>query len=164
VGVPASGHDWTDITADALPVAEVAQWVVRPGCGAFVVFAGTVRDHAEGRPGVVALAYEAYVEQAEARLRALADEARRQWPAIGRIALLHRVGELAVGDVSVVVAVSAPHRAESFEAARWCIDTLKATLPIWKRETWADGVDWGTGAHDIEDVEGVRGWTTSPTS
>ena len=149
---PASGHDWTGITADVLPVAEVGAWVVRPHCGAFVVFAGTVRDHAEGRPGVVSLAYEAYVEQAEARLRALVDEARKQWPDIGRIALLHRTGELAIGDVSVVVAVSTPHRAESFEAARWCIDTLKATLPIWKRETWADGVDWATGARDIEEV------------
>jgi molybdopterin synthase catalytic subunit len=145
-------HDWTGISADELPVAEVAAWVVQPGCGAYVVFAGTVRDHAEGRPGVVSLEYEAYVEQAEARLRALAEEARRRWPDIGRVALLHRVGDLSVGDVSVVVAVSTPHRSESFEAARWCIDTLKATLPMWKRETWADGVDWGTGGRAIEEV------------
>ncbi len=152
VHAPASGHDWTAITAGVLPVHEVGDWVVQPGCGAFVVFAGTVRDHAEGRPGVVSLTYEAYVEQAEARLRALADEARRKWPDIGRLALLHRVGDLAVGEVSVVVAASTPHRAESFEAARWCIDTLKATLPIWKRETWEEGSDWGTGAQAIEEV------------
>ncbi|HEX2040590.1 MAG TPA: molybdenum cofactor biosynthesis protein MoaE [Acidimicrobiales bacterium] len=149
---PPPGDDWTAITDDELPVALAGEWVVRPHCGAFVVFAGTVRDHAEGRPGVVSLSYEAYVEQAEARLRALADEARRRCPDIGRLALLHRVGALAVGDVSVVVAVSTPHRAEAFEVARWCIDTLKSTLPVWKRETWADGADWATGARAIEEV------------
>jgi len=144
--------DWTAITSDELPIAEVSAWVVQPYCGAYVVFAGTVRDHAEGREGVVSLEYEAYAEQAEARLQELAAEARRKWPDIGRIALLHRVGELGLGEVSVVVAVSTPHRAESFDAARWCIDTLKVTLPVWKRETWADGADWATGARAIEEV------------
>ena len=140
------------MTADELPVADVAAWVVRPGCGAFVVFGGTVRDHAEGRTGVTSLEYEAYTEQAEARLRAVADEARRTWPEIGRIALLHRTGELALSEVSVVVAVSTPHRGEAFEAGHWCIDTLKTTVPIWKRETWDDGADWSQGAHAIEEV------------
>jgi molybdopterin synthase catalytic subunit len=70
----------------------------------------------------------------------------------GRIALLHRVGPLGVGDVSVVVVASSPHRPEAFEAARHGIDTLKATVPIWKRETWDGGVDWGTCAHDVEQV------------
>jgi molybdopterin synthase catalytic subunit len=149
---PASGDDWTAIADVPLPAAEAAAWVVLPRCGGVVVFTGTVRDHAEGRAGVTALAYEAYVEQAEARMRELAAEARHRWPGLGRIALLHRVGELAVTDPAVVVAVSAPHRGEAFDAARWCIDTLKATVPIWKRETWAGGSDWGTCAHDIEPV------------
>lgn len=153
---PVSGDDcddWVGLTDGLLPTAEAGAWVVRPHCGAVVLFTGTVRDHAEGRPGVTGLAYEAYEEQAHARLAALAAEARLRWPGLGRVALLHRVGELAVTDVSVVVAVSAPHRAEAFEAARWCIDALKATVPIWKREAWAGGVDWGTGASDVEDID-----------
>ena len=149
---PVHGDDWIGLTAGALPVADVAAWVVLPQCGAFVLFAGTVRDHAEGRTGVTSLEYEAYAEQAEARMAAIAEEARRQWPDIGRLALLHRTGMLALEDVSVVVAVSTPHRGESFEAGRWCIDTLKTTVPIWKRETWKDGADWATGARSIEEV------------
>lgn len=152
VHAPVHGDDWTGLTADALPVADVAAWVVQPRCGAFVLFAGTVRDHAEGRTGVTSLAYEAYVEQAGARLAAVAEEARRRWPDIGRVALLHRTGELALSEVSVVVAVSTPHRGEAFEAGRWCIDTLKTTVPIWKRETWNEGADWGTGARSIDEV------------
>jgi len=150
---PDTGHDWLALTGEALPVAGAAEWVVRPECGGVVVFTGTVRDHAEGRAGVTELSYEAYEEEVEPALAAIAAEARSRWPVIGRIALLHRTGPLAVGDPSVVVAVSTPHRAEAFDAARWCIDTLKSTVPIWKRERWAEGEGWGTGAHDVEPVE-----------
>jgi molybdopterin synthase catalytic subunit len=117
-----------------------------------VLFSGTVRDHAEGRADVAHLTYEAYEEQVVPRLDAIATEIRRQWPAIGRIALLHRVGTLDVGTSSVVVSVSAPHRGEAFEAARYGIDTLKATVPIWKQETWAGGQDWALGARDVSEV------------
>ena len=147
------GSDWTGLTADPLPLAEATTWAVLPGCGAVVTFAGTVRDHAEGRAGVTALEYEAYEEQVGPRLSAIAAEARRRWPAIGRVALLHRVGRLDLADVSVVVAVSTPHRPEAFDAARWCIDTLKATVPIWKRETWEGGTGWASCATEISDVE-----------
>ena len=146
------GADWLGLATGPLPTAEASAWAVVPGCGALVVFAGTVRDHAEGRPGVVSLAYEAYEEQVRPRLRALADEARRRWPALGRVVVLHRVGDLAVTEVSVLVAVSASHRPDAFDAARWCIDTVKSTLPIWKRETWEGGSDWGTGAASVADV------------
>jgi molybdopterin synthase catalytic subunit len=122
-----------------------------------VLFSGTVRDHAEGRTGVTQLEYEAYVEQVEPRLRRIAAEARRRWPATGRIVLLHRIGVLALEECSVVVVASAPHREEAFAAARWCIDTLKATVPIWKRETWQGGVDWGQCAHEVVEVEGRSG-------
>jgi len=131
-------------------------WVTLPGCGAQVVFSGTVRDHAEGRSGVSRIEYEAYTEQVEARLADIAREARHRWPMVGRIALLHRVGELTVGEISVLVVVSAPHRAEAFEAARWAIDVLKETVPIWKRETWEGGADWATGAHDLAEIAGVE--------
>ncbi len=138
-----------------LPAAEAFAWAVVPGCGAVVSFAGTVRDHAEGRPGVTSLEYEAYEEQVASRLRAMADEARRQWPGIGRLVLLHRVGPLSVTEISVLVVVSTPHRPEAFDAARWCIDTVKSTLPIWKRETWEGGSDWATCAHPVTGVTGV---------
>jgi molybdopterin synthase catalytic subunit len=131
-------------------------WATLPECGAQVVFSGTVRDHAEGRSGVSRIEYEAYTEQVEARLADITCEARHRWPMLGRIALLHRVGELTVGECSVLVVMSAPHRAEAFDAARWSIDTLKETVPIWKRETWEGGVDWGTSAHDLGEIAGAE--------
>lgn len=143
---------WVGIGAAPLPVAEAISWATVPGCGAVVTFSGTVRDHAEGRPGVSLLAYEAYTEHAVARLRQIADEVRVRWPATGRVALLHRVGPLAVRDTAVVVVVSTPHRTEAFAAAEWAIDTLKATVPIWKREVWEGGADWGTGAQPVVEV------------
>ncbi len=153
VALPRPGDaDWIGLTSDPLPVAEATSWAVVPGCGALVVFAGTVRDHAEGRAGVIMLEYEAYEEQVEPRLRAVAEEARARWPQLGRLVLLHRIGPLRLTDVSVLVAASTPHRGEAFRAARWCIDTVKTTLPVWKRESWSDGSDWATGPSDISDV------------
>jgi molybdopterin synthase catalytic subunit len=127
-------------------------WAGRPSCGASVLFSGTVRDHAEGRPGVSSLEYEAYEEEVVPRLAAIAAEARARWPVLGRVAMLHRTGSLGVGETSVVVVVSAPHRPEAFSAARYCIDTLKATVPIWKRETWESGSDWSTCAHPVDEA------------
>jgi molybdopterin synthase catalytic subunit len=86
------------------------------------------------------------------RLREVADEARVHWPVVGRIALLHRVGVLDIGDSAVVVAVSAPHRDEAFAAARFCIDALKRSVPIWKRESWDGGDSWGLEAQHIVDA------------
>jgi len=146
---PATGEDWVGLSTTPLPSDAAVAWAVTPGCGGVVLFAGTVRDHAEGRDGVVGLEYEAYEEQAVARMAAVAAEARARFPGVGRIALLHRTGALAVTDTAVVVVASAPHRAEAFDAARFCIDTLKATVPIWKKETWADGSDWGVDAQEI---------------
>jgi molybdopterin synthase catalytic subunit len=154
----ALGETWVAITEDVLPVGLVADWAARPDCGAVVVFTGTVRDHADGRPGVSHLVYEAYTEQVVPRMEAIAASAREQWPDLGRVALLHRVGRLELGEASVVVAASTPHRPEAFAAARFCIDTLKATVPIWKQETWEGGQDWGLGATPVSDVavDGVR--------
>jgi molybdopterin synthase catalytic subunit len=146
------GPDWLALTGEPLPVDAAARWAGRPDCGAIVTFTGTVRDHAEGRADVSRLEYEAYAEAVAPRLEALAAEARASWPTLGRIACLHRIGVLEVGEPAVVVAVSAPHRSEAFEAARWCIDTLKETVPIWKRETWRDGEDWGGGAKTVTEV------------
>ncbi|MCU1453968.1 MAG: molybdopterin synthase large subunit MoaE [Acidimicrobiales bacterium] len=147
LGAPV-GDTWTGLTDAPLPLAEVQEWVVVPSCGGVVTFCGTARDHAEGRPGVTLLEYEAYEEAVEPRLRLVAAEARQRFGGLGRIALLHRVGPLELTEAAVIVAVSAPHRAEAFEAARWCIDEVKATAPIWKREHWSGGVGWGRCDHD----------------
>lgn len=119
-----------------------------------MLFTGTVRDFADGRPGVTALEYEAYEEAVEPRLTAIAGEARRRWPDLGRIVLLHRAGRLAVGESSVAVAVSAPHRDEAFAAARYCIDTLKEAVPIWKREEWEGGAGWSPRSSPVTEVAG----------
>jgi molybdopterin synthase catalytic subunit len=149
---PQQGDDWVALLPQPLPIADASAWVVRPDCGATVTFTGTARDHAPGRPGVHRLEYEAYEEPAVARMRALLEEMRRRWPTLGRAALLHRTGRVDLGDAAVVVAVSAPHRAEAFEAARFAIDELKRSVPIWKREAWADGESWGLEAQHIVDV------------
>lgn len=146
---PKNAGDWIGLTTDVLPAAEAMAWASVPECGAVVLFAGTVRDHSEGRPGVVSLTYEAYEAHATSRLEEVARAARERSPEVRRIALLHRVGTLSVGETSVVVVVSAPHRPEAFDAARFCIDTIKTTVPIWKRETWSDGSDWAQCAHPI---------------
>lgn len=140
---------WVALLDVPLPIGRVVEWAAGPRWGAQVVFTGTVRDHAEGRPGVSSLEYEAYTEQATARLGAVAADARSNWPDLGRLALLHRTGVLAVGEPSVVVAAAAPHRAEAFAAARFCIDTVKETVPIWKKECWEGGHDWSACATDL---------------
>ncbi len=166
VEAPLDHDDWLAIGDEELPVAAAYAWGVRPSCGAVVLFSGTVRDHAvddEGveRTGVTHLDYEAYDEQALAAFERIVAEVRRRWPHTGRVAVLHRTGRLELGDSSVVVAVSAPHRAEAFEAGRYAIDALKVGAPIWKRETWGTGASaWGTGAAELVDpttVPSVRG-------
>lgn len=147
-----TADEWLAIVDDDLPVANASAWAVQPNCGAVVTFTGVVRDHAEGRHGVEQLDYEAYESAAGQRLQAIADELRRRWPTVGRVAMLHRVGRLAVSDPAVVVVVSAPHRGEAFDAARFAIDTLKESAPIWKHETWSEGSDWGTAATAIAPV------------
>jgi molybdopterin synthase catalytic subunit len=149
---PSAGGEWIALTGARLSIEDATTWATTPGTGAVVAFGGTVRDHAEGRAGVVGLSYEAYEEVAVERLTEVAAETRRRWPAVERLALLHRVGDLELTEVSVVVVASAPHRAEAFEAARFAIDTLKETVPIWKREHWADGSGWALGANPIRDV------------
>ena len=108
-----------------------------PGCGAVVTFLGTVRDLTDGRV-TVALDYEAYPGMAEKKMAEIERETRQRWP-VGELMMVHRLGHLDVGDVSVAVAVSCPHRAQAFEACRYAIDRLKELVPIWKREQWVDG-------------------------
>jgi len=152
VATPPSGDSWCALSPEPLPNVEIARWVIRRDCGAVVTFVGTARDHSAGRPDVSELTYEAYEQEAVVRMEAIDAELRRRWPEVGRVALVHRIGTLAVGDAAVVVAVSAPHRDAAFEAARFAIDELKATVPIWKHETWDGGSAWGSDAQHLRAV------------
>jgi molybdopterin synthase catalytic subunit len=145
----ATGDEWCELTAAELPIAAIYEWAVRPDCGAVVLFSGTVRDHAEGRTNVTSLDYEAYEDAAIPAFHKIVEETRRRFADARRIAILHRTGRVALNESSVVVAVSSAHRPVAFEAARFAIDALKESAPIWKKENWVGGSDWGTGAHDV---------------
>lgn len=115
--------------------------VRRPDCGAVVAFLGTVRELTDGKV-TVALDYEAHGSMAEKKMTEIEQETRARWP-VGEIVLVHRLGRLEVGEVSVAVAVSCPHRGQAFEACRYAIDRLKESVPIWKKENWNDGTaEW----------------------
>jgi molybdopterin synthase catalytic subunit len=133
------------VTTEPLSVDEALAFVADPGAGATCVFVGTVRDHSDAGD-VTGLAYEAWDEMATERLRELAAQMLERW-LTRRVALLHRTGHLQVGDASVVVAASAPHRAEAFEACRHGIEQLKVDVPIWKKESLVSGdAHWVMGA------------------
>jgi molybdopterin synthase catalytic subunit len=153
---PVSGDEWLALTSAPLPTGAAIDWATRPDCGAVVFFSGNVRDHAEGRTGVTHLDYEAYDTEVGPKLEAIATEMRRRWPEIGRLALVHRSGVVALGESAVIVVVSAPHRDEAFAAARFGIDTLKSSVPIWKREVWDGGESWGVDAQHITAVDPAR--------
>lgn len=149
---PTDASDWVVLTDGSLPVDALHAWAATPRAGAVVVFVGVVRDHAEGRDGVQGMTYEAYEEPAQRVMTEIVADARRRWTDLERVAVLHRVGDLALSQPSVAVAVSSPHRDHAFEAARYCIDTLKETAPIWKQEHWEGGSDWALGQHEIRAV------------
>ncbi len=117
--------------------------VAWPGAGAVCTFVGVVRDINLDR-AVGYLEYEAYAEMAEPALATVAGDVGARWPG-ARVALAHRLGRLEIGEASVVIAVATPHRAAAFAACQYAIDTLKATVPIWKKEVWADGSAWVEG-------------------
>jgi molybdopterin synthase catalytic subunit len=156
---PADGDNWLGLTDAELPIGALYDWCVRPDCGAIVLFSGTVRDHAvegdEVRTDVQYLEYEAYDEMVVPKLEEIVAETRARWTDVGRIALVHRIGRLELGESSVVACVSAPHRPEAFAAARFAIDALKVSVPVWKREVWPSGSDWGTNAADLVDAADV---------
>jgi molybdopterin synthase catalytic subunit len=157
-------RDWVALTDEPLPATAAAQWATVPSAGAVVTFAGVVRDHAEGRPGVEAMTYEAYDGPAQRAMSDIVAELRRRWPEVARVALLHRVGELQLSEASVLVVVSAPHRAAAFAAAEFAIDTLKEAAPIWKQEHWSGGSDWAIEQHQIRPAGSVDSVTSSAAS
>src|SRR5262249_28061044 len=129
------------LTSDPIDYHSLTEAARRADCGAVVTFLGTVRDLTNGQV-TVALDYEAYPGMAEKKMAEIEADTRQRWR-VGEIMMIHRTGHLKVGEVSVAVAVSCPHRAEAFEACRHAIDRLKELVPIWKKENWADGrTEW----------------------
>lgn len=146
---PVSGGNRSEIDRvrvgpEPLDPGAVSTSVIRADCGAVCTFTGTTRNHYEGKR-VEGLEYEAYAPMAEREIRALIEQARELW-ALGAIAIEHRIGPVPVGEASVVIAVSSPHRADGFEAGRYLIDSLKETVPIWKREHYEGGSAWIEGS------------------
>jgi molybdopterin synthase catalytic subunit len=138
-------EDLIAVHEETIDPASLLAHVSAPDAGATVLFLGTVRDHAPGRVGVTHLEYEAYAGQVVPKIAEIVAEARARWPIIGAAAV-HRVGDLAVGEVSVAVAVSSAHRVDAFPAGAFIIDELKHRAPIWKKEHWPGGAEWVEGA------------------
>ena len=130
-----------NLTDQPIDVPAALRSVEADGAGAINTFIGTVRNKSTGRP-VVRLEYEAYDSMALHQLRKVAEQAAEKWPMVQKITVVHRKGTLYIGDVAVVVAVSTPHRAESFAACQYIIDTLKQVVTIWKKEFYQDGDVW----------------------
>ncbi len=129
------------LTDQPIDVAAALQAAESPEAGAVNAFIGTIRNRSAGRK-VVQLHYEAYDAMALHQLRRVAEQAQERWPMLTRIVVIHRKGTLQIGDVAVVVAVSTPHRGDSFAACQFIIDTLKEVVPIWKKEEYEDGTTW----------------------
>lgn len=160
---PVSGGGGAHVAVVEAPidVAAVLGAVQRNECGAVVLFLGTVRDNFRGLD-VTGMEYEAHRALAEHGLADIADEAQRAWP-VGAVSVVHRIGRLEVADVSVAVAVAGPHRTEAFEAARFIIDRLKETVPIWKRELLRDGEVWIEGDDRIPRTQATSTAPPAPT-
>ncbi|MCU0509706.1 MAG: molybdopterin converting factor subunit 1 [Anaerolineae bacterium] len=133
-----------EVVDGPISLDEVTRRVVAPERGGITVFAGTVRG-VTGEQETDYLEYEAYPEMAEASFERIADEAKSRWPGIAAVAVVHRVGRLQVGDVAIVIAVAAGHRAETFDACHYVIDRIKQVSPIWKKEVGPDGAMWIEG-------------------
>ncbi|XP_024236941.1 molybdopterin synthase catalytic subunit [Oncorhynchus tshawytscha] len=135
-------RDLVKLTHDKLSVDTVSDSVTCPSCGAISIFIGTTRDSFEGMK-VKQLEYEAYIPMAESELRKIYTDIRARWPTVRHICVHHRLGVVPVTEASVIIGISSPHRGDSLEAVQYCIDTLKATVPIWKKEVYeADESCW----------------------
>jgi molybdopterin converting factor subunit 1 len=131
------------ITREPLDREAIIASVAHPEVGGIVTFEGVVRNHARGKT-IRYLEYDAYPEMAEEQMQRIAEEVQQRW-APARIAISHRIGRLEIGEASVIIVVATPHRAQAFEACRYAIDTLKTTVPIWKKEVATDGEEWVEG-------------------
>ncbi len=126
------------VSADPVDAGEALAFVSDPSCGGSCLFLGTARETSDSGAAVTGLRYEAHAELAAGRLRSIAEEILQRWP-VAKVALVHRTGDLAIGEVAVAVACSSPHRSEAFEACRHGIERIKVEAPIWKKESFVDG-------------------------
>ena len=141
------------IVRERIVTQDVVEQLKLPEDGAAVVFEGVVRNHSRGRRTLY-LDYEAYEAMALGQMRALADEARARF-GVRDVAIVHRLGRLEIGETSVLIVVASAHRGPAFEACRWIIDTLKKTVPIWKKEYFEDGAVWADGEPFPEEIRGT---------
>ncbi len=148
--------DWVAISPFVLDTHELVAWATRPDCGAVVTFVGTARTTSTTGHEILELEYETDPRLAERRLAEVTAEARARWPEIRAVVLHHRIGTVHLTEPAVVVVVASPHRGEAFDAARFCIDAVKRTVPMWKREVWRGGSAWSDEAIDIVDVVDVN--------
>ncbi|ANV84280.1 molybdopterin synthase [Picosynechococcus sp. PCC 7003] len=148
--VPTYPHDQFAIAFAPLSFDTVYRLAEDPGSGAVVVMSGTVRNRSDGK-AVHYLEYQAYEPMAIAIFQQIAHDIRQQWPDTNRVVIHHRIGKLEIGEISVLVAASCPHRAEAFAACRYGIDTIKHNAPIWKKEFFAGGMsEWVQGCRTAE--------------
>ena len=136
-----AGADIYRVVTEPLSPDAIAAEVDDPGAGGIVIFSGVVRNETGGRL-VKFLEYEAHAPMAEVKMREIGEAVRVRWPGVRRVAMLHRIGRLEIGEASVLIAVAAAHRGDAFEACRYAIDTLKRTVPVWKKEHFEDGEVW----------------------
>lgn len=129
-----------EIVEEPLNVQQYTDYVLHPGAGAITTFTGHVREWTNG-VRTLFLAYEAYVPMAEKKLAQIGSEIEEKWPG-SRVAIAHRIGELQISDIAVVIAVSSPHRKAAYEANEYAIERIKEMVPIWKKEIWEDGEEW----------------------
>ncbi|MFC4075312.1 molybdopterin converting factor subunit 1 [Salinithrix halophila] len=151
-----SEEDWCFVTENPLSPEVLIRRVSNPRAGAVLTFAGTVREFT-GDQRTVFLEYEAYAPMAVRKMDQIRQEILKRWPGV-HAAIAHRIGKLSIEEISVLIAVASPHRAEAFEAGRYAIERLKETVPIWKKEVWEDGSEWigaqtGPWNHNKKDTE-----------
>lgn len=130
-----------EVVYDDISVDEVVSRLADPAVGAIVTFVGVVRGSTGGRETLY-LEYEAYPEMAIKTLQQVGGEVQQRWPEVRQVAIVHRAGRLEVGETAIVIALSAAHRRQTFDALHYAIDRIKEIVPIWKREVWADGSEW----------------------
>ncbi|XP_041915263.1 molybdopterin synthase catalytic subunit [Alosa sapidissima] len=151
-----SPRDLIKLTHEKLSSDDVSTSVTCPSCGAISMFIGTTRDSFEGKT-VIQLEYEAYIPMAESEMKKICTSIRAKWPTVRHICIQHRLGVVPVTEASVMVGISSPHRVDSLEAVRFCIDTLKATVPIWKKEVYeTEEASWKQNKECLWSVAGKK--------
>lgn len=147
--MPPQTEDIYEITRDPIDKVALEQRLLTGAAGAIVTFDGVVRDQTKGRP-VVSLHYEAYAPMAVKEMRKVGEEIHARWPDVINIGMIHRFGELQVTESSIAIVITSPHRRVAFEACHYAIDRVKQTVPIWKKEIFADGEAWVEGQRPEE--------------